>query len=122
MRFTTARITYRDDDIVDRRGEEQRVDAIEDAAVAGNQRRAVLHAGAALQHRLEQVAGDAERDDAAPSSRAGSRPRPASAATTTPAIAARQPTPNTKPPIAPSIVFFGLIAGASGRRPNARPV
>ena len=30
--------------------------------------------------------------------------------------------PNTKPPMAPSIVFFGLIAGASGRRPNARPV
>ena len=30
--------------------------------------------------------------------------------------------PNTKPPTAPSTVFFGLIAGASGRRPNARPV
>ncbi len=26
-----------------------------------------------------------------------------------------------RPPIAPSIVFFGLMAGASGRRPNARP-
>ncbi len=30
--------------------------------------------------------------------------------------------PKTTPPIAPSSVFFGLIAGASGRRPNARPV
>ena len=39
------------------------VDAIEHAAVAGNQRRAVLHAGAALEHRLEQIADDAERHD-----------------------------------------------------------
>ena len=30
--------------------------------------------------------------------------------------------PNTNPPIAPSIVFFGLILGASGVRPSARPV
>ena len=30
--------------------------------------------------------------------------------------------PNTSPPIAPSSVFFGLIDGASGRRPSARPV
>ena len=33
----------------------------------------------------------------------------------------RQAAPKTNPPTAPSIVFFGLIAGASGRRPNARP-
>ena len=31
------------------------------------------------------------------------------------------PLPSTTPPIAPSTVFFGLIAGASGWRPNARP-
>jgi hypothetical protein len=30
--------------------------------------------------------------------------------------------PKKMPPIAPSTVFFGLIAGASGRRPNVRPV
>ena len=30
--------------------------------------------------------------------------------------------PNSSPPIAPSTVFFGLMAGASCRRPNARPV
>jgi hypothetical protein len=28
--------------------------------------------------------------------------------------------PQITPPTAPSTVFFGLIAGASGRRPNAR--
>src|SRR5436190_21934785 len=44
--------------VVDRGGEEERVDAVEDAAVARNQRRAVLHAGRALQHRLEEIAGD----------------------------------------------------------------
>ena len=30
--------------------------------------------------------------------------------------------PKMTPPMAPSTVFFGLMAGASGRRPNARPV
>jgi hypothetical protein len=29
--------------------------------------------------------------------------------------------PTSTPPTAPSMVFFGLIAGASGRRPNIRP-
>jgi hypothetical protein len=29
--------------------------------------------------------------------------------------------PSSTPPTAPSIVFFGLIVGASGWRPNARP-
>ena len=29
--------------------------------------------------------------------------------------------PPTNPPIAPSTVFFGLIAGASSVRPNKRP-
>ena len=38
------------------------------------------------------------------------------------AAAAELNVPNTSPPTAPSIVFFGLTAGASGRRPNARPV
>src|SRR5439155_7312613 len=42
-------------DVIDRRGEQERIDAIEDAAVARNQRRAVLDAGAALQHRFEEV-------------------------------------------------------------------
>ena len=56
-----------------RRGEQQRVDAIEHAAVAGNQRRAVLHAGAALQHRLEQIARDAERDHASAEQRRAAR-------------------------------------------------
>ena len=40
----------------------RRVDAIEDAAVAGQQPAAVLGAGAALDERLEQVADDAHRD------------------------------------------------------------
>ena len=46
----------------DREHRQQRVDAIEDAAVAGQQRAAVLGAGAALDERLEQVADDAHRD------------------------------------------------------------
>jgi hypothetical protein len=29
--------------------------------------------------------------------------------------------PPSAPPSAPSTVFFGLIAGASGRRPKSRP-
>ncbi len=119
MRFMRITRTFRND-VVDRRREQQRVDPIEDAAVAGNQRRAVFDAGAALQHRLEQIAGDAERDDARGRGRRATRtgmPGTHHAPATT-----NSAVPNTKPPIAPSIVFFGLIAGASGRRPKARPV
>ena len=109
-----------DEDVVDGRGEQPAVDAIEHAAVAGNQRRRVLHAGAALEQRLEQIADDAERGDA-------SR-RPARASATPVAGNTQRPpsdsaaVPKTSPPIAPSSVFFGLIDGASGRRPKARPV
>ena len=83
MRFTgegrSAR--YRTKIVEHRRGEQQRVDPIEHAAVPGNQRRAVLHARAPLQHRLEQVAGNARRPrrpaPAAPESATGDRPAPA---------------------------------------------
>ncbi len=55
------------------------------------------------------------------------RPSAASASGAQPGSAAAPATamnsvPKTTPPIAPSIVFFGLIDGASGRRPNVRPV
>src|SRR6188768_2093399 len=49
--------------VVDRRREQQGVDAIEDAAVAGYQRGTVLHARAPLEHRFEEVAGHAKRHD-----------------------------------------------------------
>src|SRR5688572_25499329 len=42
---------------------QQRVNAIERAAMARNQGRAVLDARDPLEARLEQIAGDAERDD-----------------------------------------------------------
>ena len=104
--------------VIHRRREQQRVDAIEDAAVTGNERRAVLHAGAALQHRLEQIAGDAERRRR--------RRRAARAARTGTAGSHHAPTttsssvPKTNPPTAPSIVFFGLIARRQ-RRASERP-
>ena len=40
----------------------RRVDAVENAAMAGQERAAVLDAGAALDERFEQVADDAHRD------------------------------------------------------------
>ena len=107
--------------VVDGAANKQRVDAIEDAAVAGNERRAVLHAGAPLQHRLEEIAGDAERHDGDAEQRSAAR----SGTDGQPPRRRRPPgttAPKTKPPTAPSMVFFGLMAGASGRRPNARPV
>ena len=36
--------------------------------------------------------------------------------------AAKSAVPNTTPPIAPSMVFLGLIVGASRCRPASRPV
>ena len=58
-----------------RRSEEERVEPVEHAAVAAEQRAAVLHARVALQQRLEQVAERAgDRDDRARArSTAGSR-------------------------------------------------
>src|SRR6187549_1099391 len=50
-------------DVEGRRREQQRVDAIEYAAVSGYERRAVLHAGSALETRLEQVSTDPQYDD-----------------------------------------------------------
>src|SRR4051812_286108 len=46
-----------------RRREQQRVDAIEHAAVPAEQAPRVLHLHVALQHRLEEVAGDRDEDD-----------------------------------------------------------
>ena len=101
-----------EDNVVHRRREEQRVDPIQDAAVARNQRRAVLHAGAALQHRLEEIAGDAERDQRQAEQRRGTRA--AAPAATTCRRRRTAPCRRRAPPIAPSIVFFGLTTGASG--------
>src|SRR5438132_4537339 len=42
------------------RGEEQRVDAVEYAAVAGNRGGRIFHADAALQERFEEIAEDTE--------------------------------------------------------------
>ena len=106
--------------VVRRRGEQPAVDSIEHAAVAGNQCRRVLHAGAAFEQRLEQIADDAERDDRSAENREQQRVaaqrKPGVRATIIAAV------PKTNPPTAPSIVFLGLMAGASGRRPSARPV
>src|SRR5215831_11275493 len=49
--------------VIDRRREKPAVDAIEHAAVAGNQIGRVLHACASLQQRLEEIADDAEHRD-----------------------------------------------------------
>src|SRR5439155_23784699 len=59
-------------DVIHRRGKEQRIDSIEDSTVPWNQRGAVLDARAALQHRLEEIASDPERDHC----RAQQRPHP----------------------------------------------
>ena len=67
---------YRTNSVIHRAGEQPAVDAIEDAAVPGNERRRILHAGAALEQRLEQIADDAQQDDDQP------RHAPASPATT----------------------------------------
>src|SRR5438309_6723931 len=45
------------------RGEEQRVQTVEHAAVAAEQAARVLHLQVALQHRLEQIAGQGRDDD-----------------------------------------------------------
>ena len=45
------------------RGEDDRVDPVEDAAVAQQDPPGVLHAEVALDHRLEEVAGDRGDDD-----------------------------------------------------------
>ena len=112
MRFTCTVQTFRADvrEVEHRRGEEQRVDAIEDAAVAGNQRRAVLHVGGALQHRLEQIAGDAGDDDAeaerwraSTRDSAGSQYEPATA---------RNSGAEDEAADRAFAVFFGLIAAA----------
>jgi hypothetical protein len=61
-----GRVSGTRDDIQrdDRRGEQERVDAVEDAAVARDQRPRVLRAGGALEHRLGEVAGlRGERDE-----------------------------------------------------------
>ena len=104
-----------------RRGEQIRVDAIEHAAVTGNQRRAVLHAGAALEQRLEQIAGDAER---APGSSRRAPRHEAAHVRQSPGRERRRRRcgATTRPPMAPSIVLPGLTSGASLRRPNVRPV
>ena len=61
--------TYKFDD---RRGEEERIDPVEDAAVARDERPGVLRAGGALEHRFGEVAGlRGERESAA----RGRRPR-----------------------------------------------
>src|SRR5439155_8887816 len=49
--------------IVNGRREQQRIDPIEHPAVTGNQSRAVFYARAALQHRLEKISRNPERDD-----------------------------------------------------------
>ena len=99
--------------------QQQRVDAIEDAAMAGNEMRAVLHLRRALQHRFEQVADDAERDQRE-AERAEAHTSRHRRAATGPQPRHRH-APPTNPPTAPSTVFFGLIAGASSVRPNSRP-
>src|SRR3972149_3189017 len=63
-RCESSELQVPDEDVVDGSGEQPAVDAIEHAAVPRDERARVLHAGAALQQRLEQVAHDPERGDA----------------------------------------------------------
>ena len=52
------------------RREQERVDAIEEAAVTGDERARVLRAGRALEHRLGEVAGLGKHGDHEPEQRA----------------------------------------------------
>ena len=79
MRLTSS---VHQEDVEHRRREQEGVDPVEHAAVAGDQGRAVLHARAPLEQRLEQVAHDPEADQGEadqqqPPGRDRGQPRPA---------------------------------------------
>ena len=98
--------------VEDRRREQPAVDAIEDAAVAGDQGRRVLDAGAALEQRLEQIADHAERDHGQRRSATSSQrltPRNTQSRRASSPASEHQPAEG-----AFDASCFGLIAGASG--------
>ena len=107
-------------EVVDgRQAEQDGVEAVEDPAVAGQERAEVLDAEVALEHRLAEVAerrddrhDDAERAGASVSSFHGVIRFTMTTATTIDAA---------MPPIRPSIVLLGEIAGASRVFPNCEP-
>ena len=96
----------------------QAVDAVEHAAVARQQRAAVLHARAALEHALGEVA---DHRDAARPTQADGQPRQRrvirAGAPSQPPRAMRP----ASPPSTPSQVLPGLTRGASLWRPKRRP-
>ena len=61
---------------------------------------------------MSSVTSTSDSTSRVPSGIAGSQKPPSHAMATA---------PPTYPPMAPSTVFFGLIAGASRVRPNSRP-
>ena len=100
------------------RGRRQAVDAIEHAAVTGQQRAAVLEPGVALEHALDEVADDRhQRDQLAQSASHGQN----GLSNSTRADVAATATAASMPAANPSQVLPGLTCGASLRRPNARP-
>ena len=130
-----AHVTEADQRQRQREHRQQRIDAVEHAAVAGQQAAAVLGAGGALDQRFDQVADHAHR-------RTGSQQRQRSADRSPalrqqPAIQARavdgearvqprsRPAPARSTPAmplhTPSQLLPGLMAGASLRLPKARP-
>ena len=108
------------EDVIDRAGEQPAVDAIEDAAVAGNQRRRVLDAGASLEQRLEQIADDAEQRP--PRRRSTSSASGAAGNTQSRARDHRHRCRTTTPPMAPSTRLLRADRRRQRRRPKARPV
>ena len=106
--------------VVDGRGEQQRVDRGRAC------RRARESAPSCPSRRRSRLSSDSNRSPAIPSAATATpehEPGPVGIAGQPPAAQRghARAAPTTRPPTAPSTVFFGLIAGASGARPNARP-
>ena len=89
---------------------EHAVQAIEHAAVAGEQRARILHAGLALDQAFEQIADD-RSDDRQQAPAAPARPTGEPADPAASRRLAESSTPVTSAPYTPAKVLFGLICG-----------
>ena len=96
--------TADDIEVRHRRREQERIDPVEHAAVARDERARLLRAGRALEHRLGEVAGLRRRRRATRPKHEAGEPRPPEGAerARAPTIAAA-----TRPPTTPSTVFDG---------------
>ena len=98
------------------RGEQERVDPVEHAAVARDQRARVLGAGGALDH------GSARSPACAASAASGPRTRACAGACPTPhSRSATATVEATTPPTRPAYVFEGEMWARNFSRPNCRP-